>query len=184
MCSYIVATLGPHGTCSEIVLLDNLWRFPQPATIKLLASYEKAAKEVCDGSAECIFVAAAYPSLNVLIFDPTRNLRIVDCFLADTPALVIAAREPMASTPQTIAVVDAPVPIVQAAFPGATIIPAKSNADAAHQAKLGAAEAGFTTSQAAEKSGLTVIRSFGSVPMAWVVLAAPTNSHNAKCITL
>ncbi|MDE0241464.1 MAG: hypothetical protein OXQ84_14960 [bacterium] len=173
MAGDIVATLGPQGTCSEIVLHESLHRFRKPVGYRLFGTYELAAAAVRRREAAFLFVAAAFPGLNLLIFDSKMPLRIVDCFLADTPSLVVATQARAPSPPQTIAAVDAPVPMVRAAFPDTAVVPARSNAHAAVLVASGKADAGLTTAPAAATHELSIVRSFGSVPMAWVLLALP-----------
>ena len=122
-----------------------------------------------DGAADYLFVAAAFPELNALVFDPTLALRIVDAFVADTPELVLACRAPI-DTPREIVCVAAPSPALRAMYPDATVVPARSNADAAQMVANGIGDAAVTTDVAARSADLVRMRSFGVYPMAWVVM--------------
>jgi len=171
----IVVTLGPSGTCSEFVLLQNLSRFPQPVTVKLFPSYEPASEAVENGEADFVLVAAAFPGLNGLVFGPRHRLRIVDCFLSDTPELVIATGLSCSDNPRTVACAAAPLPVVRARYPNAEIVTALSNSDAAQLVRKGIADAAFTTRIAAQAERLTPISSFGFISMGWIVMGQHTS---------
>lgn len=166
-----VATLGPSGTSSEFVVARQIGRFPSPVSLVLWPSYEDAAAAVARGDADFLVVAAAFPRLHTLLFEPPQALEVVDCFVAATPELVIAVRRDDTAPPRTIASAPAPVPFVHAAFPQARVVAAASNAAAAQMVIAAAADAAFTTGPAAAAAGLLPLRSFGDVPMAWVVVA-------------
>jgi prephenate dehydratase len=153
------------------VLRQYLSRFPAPAHVRLFPSYEEASRQVESGEADFVLVAAAFPDLNRLIFGTPRRLRIVDAFVADTPELVVATRGSSSTVPATIACAAAPLPSVRDMFPQAAILPAESNAHAARIVASGGADAALTTAPAAALLELQPLMSFGTVPMAWVILA-------------
>jgi hypothetical protein len=171
----VVATLGPSGSCSDIVATRNLYRFSGAKIIKLFPSYELAFDAVQEDTAAAALVAAAYPSLNVLVMKLSRSVVITSSFVDDTPPLVIASMRATTSELMerggTIACVDAPSPLVRALFPKCQVVVAASNSDAALFAADRRTVAALTTEPAAAKLKLAVLHSFGSVPMAWVVFS-------------
>jgi prephenate dehydratase len=120
-----------------------------------------------------MLVAAAFPGLNNLVFAGEHRLVMTDCFMANTPSLVIATAKQDLVWPETVASVDAPMPWAIRQYPRARIVKARSNADAALMAAGGEVEAALTTEPAAKQLNLNVMTTFGSVPMAWVVLSSP-----------
>jgi hypothetical protein len=104
----------------------------------------------------------------------------VDSFVADTPELVLARVGDAGAPPGTIACAAAPTPLVQAAFPHAALVGARSNADAARLVVNGAAEAGLTTAPAADSACLVAVLSFGTVPMAWIVFRSDDVPSNGR----
>jgi hypothetical protein len=171
----VVATLGPSGSCSDIVATRNLYRFAGATNIKLYSSYELAFDAVEKDQARVALIAAAYPRLNVLVMHLSRSVVITSSFVDDTPPLVIVGRRVNAADLTehggTIACVEAPAPLVNALFPKCQIVAASSNSDAALFAADGRTDAALTTEPAAVKSGLPILHSFGSVPMAWVAFS-------------
>jgi hypothetical protein len=176
MAIHVVATIGPPGTCSEAVLLANATRSGQQVTLKLFDTYVLAGRAVRDGEAELLLVAAAFPELNTLVFDPQLRLEIVDCFVAETPELVLAC-DAAIHVPRTIACVAAPLPALLTTYPKAEIIAARSNVDAVNMVLGSLAQGALTTIIAAERAGLVPIHSFGAYPMAWVVMARRSSAE-------
>jgi len=171
----ILATLGPGGTCSEIVLGRHLSRFAPSASMRLYDSYEQAIEAVVAGDAAAAVIAAAYPRLNEFVMEVPRRVVIVDCFVAETPALVLAGPAAM-QVPELsgrgVACATATVPLARTKCPNSPVYPALSNAHAAQAVLAGIADAAITTEPAACAAGLEIFHSFGPLPMAWVVLQA------------
>lgn len=182
----VVATLGPSGSCSEIVAARNLHRFAGAKTIILFSSYELAFDAVETDRAVAAIVAAAYPRLNVLVMHLSRSVVITSSFVDDTPPLVIASNRvtqpELMLQRRTIACVDAPAPLVRALLPNCQLIPAASNSDAALLAASGRTDAALTTGPAATKSQLSILHSFGSVPMAWVVFSKKDKAEDGNTV--
>lgn len=166
--NFIVATLGPAGTCSEAVLRDNIHRFGEGAIIELYTTYESVITSVSKGISKYGLVAAAYPKLHNLIFESLGKVTISDCFLFNTSELVFATGT--ASELKQIACVEAIIPLLtMLALKNVVVVPANSNADAARMVAGNLADACITTSQAAESWGFFKAHSFGKVPMGWMI---------------
>ena len=167
-----VATLGPAGTCSDVVVHGQLLRFAPSQSVMLCASYEEAVSAVETGTACAAVIAAAYPRLNNLIFKSPRTVSIVDCFVCATPRIVAACRKAKdrAEPFESIACFAAVVPLAQAKYTHSGLVPAASNSAAAAMVAKGETDAAITTELASASYGLEEVYSFGSVSMAWIVL--------------
>lgn len=169
----VIATLGPSGTCSEIIARRNLSKLKTATDVRLFATYEQAFEAVENDDAAAALVAAAYPRLNELVMKLSRSVVITSSFVDDTPALVICSKRfsllELKAPGRTIACVSAPKPLLQALLPNCDIVPATSNADAARYVEDGRTDGALTTEPAALSLGLGVLHSFGEVPMAWVI---------------
>jgi hypothetical protein len=183
MNSEVIATLGPRYSCSDIVAKRNLRRFTGVRTVRLFPTYELAFEAVENDHAGAAMVAAAYPRLNELVMKLSRSVVIIESFVDDTPALVIAARDvearELTGEGKTIACVGAPAPLVSSLFPKCHVVPASSNSDAALFAADGRVDAALTTEPAAIQSNLRVLHSFGSIPMAWVIFKKRRNQEQS-----
>lgn len=173
--SSIVATLGPSGTCSEYVFSLNQSRFGANPKLVLHKSYIDVVGSVLDGKCEYGLVAAAYPDLHQLIFSNYHTLCIVDCFVAETPALVVARNKCTKHKTIKISCFSAVEPLAQGLYPEAILINALSNADAADLVVYGAADHAITTLPAATSRNLEITYSFGCIAIPWVVFKK-TNS--------
>ena len=175
MVSNIIVTLGPEGTCSDIVLHDNLHRFATQCAVQLLPTYEAALTAVEQDRALAALVAAAYPRFNELVMRLSRSVVITDAFVHKTPPLVIASKEwsvaPDVDPPVSVACMIALTPLLRAWRPGYNIVTASSNTNAADMVVDGITVAAVTNEPAALARGLRVIHSFGDLPMAWIVLS-------------
>lgn len=181
----VVATLGPSGTCSEIIAWSNLSRFAPDAVVRLFPTYERAIEAVAADEADAAMVAAAYPRLNEFVMTTPRRVVITDAFVCGTPALVLAASrdwQDQGINGRTIICVTATIPFARERCPASPLREANSNADAAEMAVSHPSEIALTTETAASRLGLTVLHSFGAVSMAWVVFkpAATANPNRSE----
>jgi hypothetical protein len=170
---YYVATLGPENSCSQIILARNLHRFPPGAHVMLCSTYEEAKQSVIEKKAEYALVAAAYARLNELTFGDPRKIEMSNCWLEDTPELVMAARpgDP-GETPSPVRLVGcmiATVPLARNLYPDTPQHLGNSNSDVARLIAEGVVDVGVTTGPAAESRGLQILHGYGAVPMTWVV---------------
>lgn len=166
---YSVATLGPEFTCSQIILSRNLHRFPPGARTMLCTTYEEAKQSVIEGKAKYALVAAAYARLNELTFGDPRGIEMCNCWLENTPELVMAARPGEASPVKLVGCMIATVPLARGLYPDVPQHLGHSNSDVARLVAEGVVDAGVTTGPAAESRGLQILHGFGEVPMTWVV---------------
>jgi hypothetical protein len=174
---YSVATLGPEHTCSQIILSRNLHRFPPGAQVLLCTTYEEAKQSVIEGKAKYALVAAAYARLNELTFGEPRGIEMSNCWLENTPELVMAARpgDPGETPPvKLVGCMIATVPLARGLYPDVPQHLGHSNSDVARLIAEGVVDAGVTTGPAAESRGLRILHGFGGVPMTWVVFQPRT----------
>lgn len=130
-------------------------------------SFEEAIALVKAGVAQAALVPGAYPGINPFFQDP--ELRLVRCFAADIPALVLAAK-PKAHPPfrQVFA-----HPATKPYWPllNAPVVEAGSN-DMAASAVDSKRVACITNAAAAEHAGLKILREFRPTsPMSWNLFA-------------
>jgi hypothetical protein len=180
----VVATLGPSGTCSESIACSNLSRFAPDAVVRLFPTYEQAIEAVAADEADAAVVAAAYPRLNEFVMTTPRRVVITDAFVSGTPALVLAAFRDTGGQDingKTIICATATVPLAREHCPDSPLREANSNADAAEIAVSNTSEIALTTETAASRLGLTVLHSFGTLSMAWVVFKSAATGNPNRC---
>lgn len=171
----IVATLGPSGTCGEHVFLLNQGRFGSNAKLTLHKYYNDVVGSVMDGESDYGLVAAAYPDLHHLIFSNYQSLSIVDCFLAETPELVVACINSTEHKPKKISCFSAVEPLAKDLYPEGILIKALSNAHAADLVVCGVADHAITTLPAAASRNMEIAYSFGCISIPWVVFKKATS---------
>lgn len=163
-----IATLGPHGTCSEQAANLYSARIGE-AEIQLYDSFESSAQAVQEGSAQFAVIPSAYVHLNDIVFRYLCQIAIVDTFTMDTPNLVMAKNG--ASQVSRVASHPAPAGLVERIFPNAELIHTKSNSRSALDVVDKKVDACLTTIIAAREYGLDIIHDFGPVPMGWNVFS-------------
>lgn len=157
-------TLGPHGTNLEAASYEWLRRQGVAGTVNLHASLESALEAVPDDGEHALTACAVYPDLHTLVFGNLHRLHIIDTFVWPTRNMVLASRG--ATTPATFASHPAPRGLLP---DNAEVREVLSTARAAVECAEGRVEGCITTIVAAERYGLTVLRDFGPVPMAFTV---------------
>jgi hypothetical protein len=127
--------------------------------------------EICieclkEGRSDCSILCSVYPALNEIVFRNLDSIRISDCFTYNTYPMVVAAR-PGTKRYASCCSHPAPVHLLRGFALDPTLV--DSNASAARLCSEGQYDLCVTTSDAAERWSLEVIRNFEEVPMAWVV---------------
>ena len=184
-------TLGPEGTnCAEAA---RFWLSqpagngtPQPGKIVLHPTLEEAAAAMTDPANEQLISCAAYPELHTFIFSRLERLVMTHSFVMPTHPMVLARRpadSPTSHGIDSIATHPAPRHLANPlqgnrvhdhrteTSDTPSIVLANSNADAAVLCAAGEADACITTEAAAEIHGLTTVRNYGPVPMAFLIHA-------------
>lgn len=137
--------------------------------MKLHRTVEDAVDAI-DSVEDAVMACAAYPALHEIVFRNLDSLAIVDAFVMPTHAMVLAARPVVARRRiSTCAAHPAPRALVPES---ARWIESSSNSQAADDCAREFADACITTEAAAARFGLTTIKDFGAVAMAFTVHAA------------
>ena len=173
-----VHTLGPSGTNCERAGQHWLRRKCPAAEICLHASIEAAAECVALRE-DAVFVGvAAYPHLHSVIYGHIQLLRILDVFIANTDEMVLASRT--GAMPEVCATHPAPERLLP---PGMARHFSSSNVSAAEDCIKGLADGCITTRRAVDRFDLKIVRSFGSVPMAFTIHGphAAADADRATC---
>lgn len=159
-----VHTLGPSGTNCERAGLHWRGRKCPSAQIRLHGSIEEAAEAVALRE-DAVFVGvAAYPHLHSVIYGHIQLLRILDVFIANTDEMVLASRT--GAMPEVCATHPAPERLLPSEI---TRHFSSSNVAAAEDCIKGLADGCITTRRAIDRFDLKIVRSFGSVPMAFTI---------------
>lgn len=162
-----VRTLGPEGSNLEAAAHEWFRRNGRSGHVVLHASVEDAI-ESAEGRHEAILACAAYPKLHDIVFRNLSTLEIVDSFIMPTHNMVLAA--PSDGDISSCASHRAPSSLLPE---GVRWVESSSNSQAAVDCLSGRADACITTDIAARRHGMTVLRDFGPVPMAFTLHAAP-----------
>ncbi|MEJ1191767.1 hypothetical protein ACFC25_11330 [Pseudarthrobacter sp. NPDC055928] len=162
-----VRTLGPEGSNLEAAAHEWFRRNGIAGTVVLHPSVEDAIEKT-DGKDEAIMACAAYPKFHDIVFRNLSTLEIVDSFIMPTHNMVLAAVG--SSAISTCASHRAPSSLLPE---GVRWIESTSNSQAALDCLSGSADACITTDVSARRHGMSVIRDFGPVPMAFTLHAAP-----------
>jgi prephenate dehydratase len=159
-----VHTLGPHGTNLETAAHEWLHRRGIDGKVELHASLEAALDSVPDDGEHALAACAVYPALHTLTFGNLHRLHMVDSFIMPTHNMVLASTG--ADNPRTVSTHPAPVGLVSEEAESRLVL---SNSQAAIDCAAGSTEGCITTSVAAERHGLRVLRDFGPVPMVFTI---------------
>lgn len=164
-----VHTLGPAGTNCEAAAhhwLDQ--RDVDDHQVTLYSTLEEAADVVTSSpGAHVLLGCVVYPDLHHLVFRNLGRLSLVDCFVIPTYHMVVAGD--MHKRRPTVASHPAPVSLLDEWDPHIVLV--DSNVEAALACARGRADACVTTSVAAERAGLPIVKDFGPVPMGFTIHA-------------
>jgi prephenate dehydratase len=166
-----VHTLGPSGTNCEAAAYQWLEaRRSGAGGVVLYSNLESAVDGVLAHPADSVLLACiVYPQLNEIVFQNLTKLALRECFVYPTHNMVLAATGPSA---ELRTIISHPAPINLLDDWDVTIKLADSNSAAAIACAGGAADACVTTSVAAERNDLMVLKDFGPVPMGFSIHAA------------
>ncbi|MFW8595108.1 prephenate dehydratase [Cribrihabitans neustonicus] len=159
-----IHTLGPSGTNCEKAALAWAGRKCPNAAVSLHRSMEQAASAVAGAPGSVLLSVVAYPQLHSIIYEHLGNLRLIDVFIMNTDNMVLASST--GEMPVLCATHPAPEKLLP---PSMQRIYAASNVLAAAECAEGRADGCITTLRAAERYGLTILRSFGPVPMGFTI---------------
>lgn len=159
-----VHTLGPHGTNLETAAHEWLRLRGIDGKVELHASLEAALDAVPDDGEHALAACAVYPALHTLTFGNLHRLHMVDSFIMPTHNMVLASAG--AENPRTVSTHPAPAGLVSREAESRLVL---SNSQAAIDCAAGSTEGCITTSVAAERHGLRVLRDFGPVPMVFTI---------------
>lgn len=157
-------TLGPRGTNLEAAAHEWLRRRRVDGSVELHASLETALDTVPHDGRHALVACAVYPALHTLTFANLHRVRMVDCFLMPTHNMVLATVT--GEAPRTVSSHAAPAGLVSTDAQTRVVL---SNSQAAIDCATGITEGCITTSVAAERHGLRVVRDFGPVPMVFTI---------------
>lgn len=178
-----LATLGPHGTCSEEVSIAYLTELGVDASqcLELYPSFEAAVEAVLAGAADKAVVPAAYVRFHEIVFANLGDLCVGEVLFSKTPAFLLAGKPPIALAVEgkeySIASHKSPAPLLSRLTFSWKMVEAPSNAAAAWQAANGETDFCLTNKRAlVEVNGtesnavrLELIEYFGAVDMVWAV---------------
>lgn len=162
-----IATLGPSGTCSENTVKSFIAERGLNGEILLKETFQDCVASLISKEVDFIIVPSAFKELNELIFKNLGKIKIKECFVLNTPALVIGVKEK--NKIMSIATHSAPEILAKNNFPDIKIIGSPSNSKSAIMVVEGKADACLTTEIAAKANNLKILKNFGEVPMSWNV---------------
>ncbi|MHB8623864.1 MAG: hypothetical protein ACYC9J_14020 [Sulfuricaulis sp.] len=164
--NYLVHTLGPQGTNCEAAANHWLGKTPNGGKVVLHPTLEDAVEVACRNPESGVVLACVvYPDLHHLVFRNLSRLRLSDCFVMPTLAMVLASKD--GRIPARVASHPAPVDLVS--NHDFKIELTTSNSEAARLCSVGQIEGCITTLLAANEYGLKVIEDFGQIPMGFSV---------------
>ncbi|WDE11838.1 hypothetical protein [Thalassomonas haliotis] len=158
-----IHTLGPSGTNCEKAASKWFLDKKLEGNVVLHPTLEAAVENIGDSDSDLLLGCAVYPDLHNIVFKNLPKLKLVDSFIMPTIDMVLASRGQQELN--TFATHPAPASLVthlEAVF-------VNSNAAAAAFCAEGGADACITTATAAENNKLTILKSFGPVPMCFTV---------------
>lgn len=168
---FLIATLGPSGTCSEKAANYYAKRFPDGMANLLCTTFEEAIMQVRNKIADYAIVPSAYRNIAGIIFDNIEEIAVIDTFVLPTPNLVIAVLEKNKEKTEfhKIASHASPMGLAQKVFPNAEFILTTSNSVSALQLVEEKVDACITTKVCADRYQFHILKDFGEVPMGWNV---------------
>jgi prephenate dehydratase len=182
----VIATLGPAGTSSEVAAGELVARlrkaFHAHPRVNLHPSFESAAEAVCDGRADLLLVANAYP--RVADFYRDDSLCLVGAFILSTPPYGIAAA-PDAPIPFVVRVATHPGPaplvrqLLSPAFFAREVELVPSTSVAASHVATGQAHLALTNETSVRTAGLEFISSTRVIVMLWSLFARADEEETA-----
>jgi len=163
-----IHTLGPSGTNCEEAARHWFQRCGEAGEVVLHDSLEEAALFAMKEEGSALLGCIVYPDLHRLVFENVGSLSLVDCFVMETLEMVLAARSRI--EPLSIATHPAPEALIPPSIQHRRY--ARSNSHAAELCRAGEVDSCVTTSSAARGQGLTILTSFGRVPMGFSIHAS------------
>ncbi|MED3729307.1 hypothetical protein ACT6P6_16280 [Priestia endophytica] len=166
----VVHTLGPAGTNCEKAGLLWLEKQKIKGEVVLHKTLEEALPYVKETENSILIGCAVYPYLHDIVFKNLSNLELIDSFIMPTYNMVLAAKEEVDFSKDTI-IASHPAPANLAQAFSSNIRLVDSNAQAALDCSLGIVDSCITTIKAAEQHNLFIVKDFGEVPMCFTVHA-------------
>jgi prephenate dehydratase len=174
----VIATLGPTGTSSEAAAAELGSRLRTALCarphVTLHPSFESAAEAVCDGRADILLVANAYPL--VADFYADDSLCLIGAFILATPPYGIAAA-PNMPIPFAVRVATHPGPapllrqLLSPAFFPREVELVPSTSVAASHVLTGQVHLALTNETSVRAAGLEFISSTRPIVMLWSLFA-------------
>ena len=161
-----ISTLGPIGTNSHVASIHYMERLGETGEVDLYDKPEICIERLKVGASDCSVLCSVYPALNEIVFRNLESIRITDSFTYNTYPMVVAAR-PGTKRFASSCSHPAPVHLLRGFNLEPTLV--DSNSTAARLCSQGRYDLCVTTSDAAERCNLEIVRNFDEVPMAWVV---------------
>jgi|tagenome__1003787_1003787.scaffolds.fasta_scaffold20890665_1 hypothetical protein len=159
-----IHTLGPTGTNCEAAAVEWFRRNGVAGETRLYETLEQACAEMPDDPGAALLGCAVYPDLHLLVFNNLNRFEIVDSFVMPTYDMVLASRAGVSLS--VVATHPAPQSLVPDEYRKILVT---SNSRAAALCADGGADGCITTVQAMKTHGLTLVKNFGPVPMAFTV---------------
>jgi hypothetical protein len=176
--SVFIATLGPTGTNLELAAQDLKARLlavrpDLEISVNLYKTLEVAVEECkklspTKGRQRLLVSCAPYPGLNDLIFKNIDLMELTYSFIIPTREMVVAAHAGADISKRTIVYAHPAVTSLAEQF-GDAVLLSSSNSQAAIDCKADSDSACVCTIEAAREQGLSVVHSFGTVPVDFCV---------------
>ena len=161
-----LGTLGPAQTNSELAILYYMRVHDIHTRPGLYATMEDAAKDLRAGKIDACVACSVYTKLYKLTFENVDALMIIDAFVFDTMAMMLAKRKEVGEI-RTVVSHPSPVPLLDKY--DYQITETTSNSVAASLCAEGQFDACMTTGGAAREFDLEVVHDFGPISMSWTV---------------
>jgi len=166
--AFVIATLGPEGTCSEYASLAYLEKTGRGGKVDLYPTFEAAVSALKGGRSDSVIIPSAYTQLANIIFGERNSIEIVDVFMLATPSLVIASRWDTTEF-KKVATHSSPSGLARGFFPNAELVSTTSNSEAARLLLSLQVDACMTTEICAKEHSLKILCDFGKIAMGWNV---------------
>jgi hypothetical protein len=175
----VIGTLGPAGTNSEKAAREYLRRDVIHGEVLLFDTFEEVVRRLLEGALDKAVVCTAYLKFSALYFERVPQLRMSEVFVADLHPMVVATRSGFARDGRpSFAVQPAIQPLIRRYLAEGQILPAASNASAAHDVAKGKADACLTTEVVARACGLEIVSRMPPLQIPFVVFER-SNSNEA-----
>jgi hypothetical protein len=160
-----IFTLGPSGTNLEKASFEYLLRIKSEGRVFLYPTLEEAVEKMDYDEHSALLACIVYPNLHHLVFRNLDKLRLLECFMADTYAMVLAAK--INAFPKSVCTHPAPVDLLPPSITDRFFV--NSNSQAASDCATGKFDGCITTHTCAQQNNLHVIVDYGSIPMGFSV---------------